>query len=64
MSRIELIHEGLTHSVIGAFFEVSRALGFGFLEHVYVASLSRELHDRGHDIALPSAFSVSSAFSA
>ena len=50
MSRIELIHEGLTHSVIGAFFEVSRTLGFGFLEHVYVASLTRELHDLGHSI--------------
>jgi GxxExxY protein len=50
MARIELIHERLTHSVIGAFFEVSRTLGFGFLEHVYVASLTRELHDRGHDV--------------
>ncbi len=50
MSRIELIHEGLTRSVIGAFFEVSRTLGFGFLEHVYVASLTRELHDRGHEV--------------
>lgn len=50
MSRIELTHEKLTHSVIGAFFEVSRTLGFGFLEHVYVASLTRELHDRGHDV--------------
>jgi hypothetical protein len=26
------------------------ALGFGFLEHVYVASLTRELKDRGHDV--------------
>jgi GxxExxY protein len=50
MSRIELIHEGLTRSVIGAFFEVARTLGFGFLEHVYVASLTRELHDRGHEV--------------
>jgi GxxExxY protein len=50
MGRIELIHEKLTHSVIGAFLEVARTLGFGFLEHVYVASLARELHDRGHDV--------------
>jgi GxxExxY protein len=26
------------------------ALGFGFLEHVYVASLTRELKNRGHDV--------------
>lgn len=50
MVRIELIHERLTHSVIGAFFEVYHTLGFGFLEHVYVASLTRELHDRGHNV--------------
>jgi GxxExxY protein len=50
LSRVELIHEGLTRSVIGAFFEVARILGFGFLEHVYVASLTRELRDRGHDV--------------
>jgi len=52
MARVELIHERLTHSVIGAFFEVAATLGFGFLEHVYVASLTRELHDRGHSIGL------------
>ena len=50
MSRVELVHERLTHSVIGAFFEVAATLGFGFLEHVYAASLARELHDRGHDV--------------
>jgi GxxExxY protein len=46
----KLIHENLSHSVIGAFFEVYHTLGFGFLEHVYVASLTRELRDRGHEI--------------
>lgn len=50
MPRTRLIHERLTHSVIGAFFEVYHTLGFGFLEHVYVASLTRELCDRGHDV--------------
>jgi GxxExxY protein len=50
MARLELIHERLTFSVIGAFFEVYHTLGFGFLEHVYVASLTRELHDRGHSV--------------
>ena len=50
MARLKLIHERLSYSVIGAFFEVYYTLGFGFLEHVYVASLTRELHDRGHDV--------------
>jgi len=50
MVRQRLIHEQLTHSVIGAFFEVYHTLGFGFMEHVYVASLTRELHERGHEV--------------
>jgi GxxExxY protein len=50
MARVKLIHERLTHSVIGAFFDVYHTLGFGFLEHVYVASLTRELRDRGHSV--------------
>jgi GxxExxY protein len=50
MTRIKLIHERLTYSVIGAFFEVYYTLGFGFLEHVYVAALTRELRNRGHAI--------------
>ncbi|HET6761175.1 MAG TPA: GxxExxY protein, partial [Gemmatimonadaceae bacterium] len=50
MARLTLIHERLSYSVIGAFFEVYYTLGFGFLEHVYVASLTHELHNRGHDI--------------
>lgn len=50
MARSKLIHEPLTYSVIGAFFEVYHTLGFGFLEHVYVSSLTRELRRRGHEI--------------
>jgi GxxExxY protein len=50
MARVGLIHDRLTYSVIGAFFEVYHTLGFGFLEHVYVASLARELHHRGHRV--------------
>ena len=50
MARITLVHERLSYSVIGAFFEVYYTLGFGFLEHVYVASLTRELKHRGHDV--------------
>ena len=46
-----LLEEALTRSVIGAFFEVYNALGFGFLEHVYVMALERELRARGHEVA-------------
>ena len=37
----------LTHSVIGAFFEVYRELGFGFLEAVYRRAMVLALIDRG-----------------
>ena len=50
MARSKLIHDRLTYSVIGSFFEVYYALGYGFLEHVYVAALTRELRTRKHDI--------------
>ena len=48
MSDDELIEEQLTHSAIGAFYEVYNALGFGLLEQVYMAALERELRARGH----------------
>ena len=37
----------LTYSINGAVFEVSRTLGFGFLEKVYENALLVELHKRG-----------------
>jgi GxxExxY protein len=46
-----LIEEALSRSVIGAFFEVYNTLGYGFLEHIYVLALERELRARGHDVA-------------
>ncbi len=51
MARRELVEERLTHSVIGAFFEVYNNLGYGFLEHVYVMALERELIARNHRVA-------------
>ena len=50
MPRHGLIDEELTHSVIGAFYDVYNTLGFGFLEHVYVMALERELKSRGHRV--------------
>lgn len=51
MARRKLVEEALTHSAIGAFFEVYNTLGFGFLEIVYEMALERELSERGHQVA-------------
>src|ERR1035437_7774363 len=51
MGHMELIEEALSKSVIGAFFEVYNTLGCGFLEHLYVKALERELMARGHSVA-------------
>ena len=45
-----LVDEDLTRSIIGAFHEVYNTLGFGFLEHIYVMALERELRRRGHHV--------------
>ena len=51
MAHGELIRERLTHSVIGAFFEVYNTLGFGFVEQIYLTALTAELRERGHVVA-------------
>lgn len=51
MSSGDLFEEELTYSVIGAFFEVYNTLGFGFLEHLYVMAMERELLARGHRVS-------------
>ena len=51
MAERPLIEEALTQAVIGAFYEVYNTLGFGFLEHLYVMALERELRARGHRVA-------------
>jgi GxxExxY protein len=50
MSR-QLLHDRLTHSVIGAFYEVYNTLSHGYLESIYLAALERELRMRGHRVA-------------
>ena len=47
----QLLHERLTHSVIGAFYEVYNTLSHGYLESIYLAALERELRMRGHRVA-------------
>lgn len=53
----ELVEEELTYSIIGAAHEAYNTLGFGFLEHIYVMALERELRARGHrvgrEVAVP-----------
>ena len=51
MALGELFEKRLTHSVIGALVEVYNNLGFGFLEHIYVMALERELLERNHRVA-------------
>ena len=51
MPRHQLLEEELTGTVIGAFFEVYNTLGYGFLEHLYVRALERELLARGRGVA-------------
>lgn len=51
MTRSWLVEEKLTHSILGAFFEVYNALGYGFLEHLYIMALERELLARGHSVS-------------
>jgi GxxExxY protein len=45
-----LIHEVLTRSIIGGFFEVHKIAGFGFLEPFYARALEKELSLRGHSV--------------
>lgn len=42
-----LIHRELTHEIIGSFFKVYNAFGYGFLETPYVNALTLELLNRG-----------------
>ena len=52
------IDDPLTHSVIGAFYEVYNTLGFGFLERVYKKALEQELLALGHHVDRESSASV------
>jgi GxxExxY protein len=46
----KLIEGDTTEAIIGSFYEVYNTLGFGFLEHIYVMALERELVARGHHV--------------
>jgi GxxExxY protein len=51
MTQSWLVEERLTHSILRAFYDVYNELGYGFLEHIYVLALERELIARGHVVA-------------
>jgi GxxExxY protein len=44
---LELVHGGLTREIIGAYYDVCNALGFGFVESVYQKALPMALRARG-----------------
>lgn len=48
--RINLFEERLTHSIIGAFYEVYNYYGLGLSEKVYANALEVELKRRGHKV--------------
>ena len=43
-------HEELTEAIIGAFYAVYHALGYGFLEKVYENAFAFELRQRGFNV--------------
>ena len=45
-----LLHQPITESILGAFYEVYYALGYGFLERPYANALVVELRLRGHHV--------------
>ncbi len=45
------LHEHITRAIIGAFFELHRELGYGFLESVYSAGMQQLLRERGLKVA-------------
>jgi GxxExxY protein len=47
---MNFLEREITHDIIGAFYDVYNALGFGFLEHVYMLALERELVARGRSV--------------
>ncbi|MDE3151912.1 MAG: GxxExxY protein [Gemmatimonadota bacterium] len=46
----ELQEAETTRAIIGAFYVVYNALGYGFLESLYMAALERELRECGHRV--------------
>jgi GxxExxY protein len=51
MAEADLRCADLTRSIIGAFYDVHRGLGFGYLESTYATALEQKLRDKNHEVA-------------
>ena len=58
LPRRRLPHDDLTRTIIGAFFDVYNALGFGFLEQVYVNALAIALERAGYAVEREQVYDV------
>ena len=47
VSRPTIVEKELSYVIVGAFFEVYNALGYGFLESIYTKALVVALRERG-----------------
>jgi GxxExxY protein len=45
-----LLHEKVTHSIVGSSYEVHTTMGFGFMESMYGRALEQELVAKGHEV--------------
>jgi GxxExxY protein len=45
-----LLEEKTTEAIIGSFYDVHSALGFGYRELIYAAAMGRDLRAKGHQV--------------
>lgn len=50
MSKLALIEKATTGAIIGSFYDVHAALGFGYRELIYSLALERDLRAKGHQV--------------
>lgn len=50
MNKPALIEEETTGAIIGSFFDVHAALGFGYRELIYALAMERDLRAKGHQV--------------
>ena len=49
-TRVDLLEERITHSIIQSFYDVYNHYGFGLLESVYANALAIDLRSKGHKV--------------